>query len=48
MSTVFVLCGFGLIVLSPCLVALNSSLGEEQSPFSAFVASCRTRLRRIL
>ncbi len=48
MTSIFVLVGFGLIVFSPCVVALNSSLGDDQSPLATFVLSCRTKLRRIL
>ena len=47
MSAYFVLAGFALIVFSPCLVALNSSVGEA-SPVSTFVANCKLKLRRIL
>jgi hypothetical protein len=48
MSTFLVLAGFGLIVLAPCLVALNATIGEEHSPIHDLAVSCRRFLRKIL
>jgi hypothetical protein len=48
MSTFLVLVAFAAIVFSPCVVALNATLGDDHSAFATFLASCRMILRRIL